>query len=51
MPHKDTVNEWICTNCGKHERKSISQGRPFPGTCPKALRKGGPHRWVKNRGL
>lgn len=51
MPHKDTVNEWMCTNCGKKERRSMNLGRPTPGTCPKALRQGGPHRWIKNRSL
>lgn len=51
MPHKDTVNEWMCTNCGKKERRSMNLGRPTPGICPKALRQGGPHRWIKNRSL
>ena len=51
MPHKDTMTEWICTACGKKERKSIILGRPQPGCCSKALRRGGPHRWVKNRNL
>lgn len=51
MTRKDTVNEWICTNCGKKERKGIIQGRPIPGTCPRALKSNGPHRWVKNRSM
>lgn len=48
---KPTMREWICTNCGKKTRVSIVIGRPAPGTCPRAIRKSGPHRWVKNRDL
>lgn len=51
MPHKDTVIEWICTNCGKKERRSMKIGRPIPGTCPRALIKGRPHRWIKNKSM
>ena len=51
MPRKTTVVEWVCTVCGNHSRVSKNIGRPIPGVCPKALIKGRPHRWVKNREL
>lgn len=51
MPRKTTVVEWVCTACGKHSRVSKNLGRPIPGICPRALIKGRPHRWVKNREL
>ena len=43
--------EWMCVNCGRRELRSEIMGRPMPGTCPRALIKGRPHRWVKNRKL
>ena len=51
MPRKTTVVEWVCTVCGSHSRVSKNIGRPMPGVCPRALIKGRPHRWVKNREL
>lgn len=41
--------EWMCTVCGQKIIRQESNGRPMPGTCPRALIKGRPHRWVKNR--
>lgn len=43
--------EWMCTACGQKTVRPESMGRPMPGTCPRALIKGRPHRWVKNRKL
>lgn len=40
--------EYICTYCGKKERKTPFQGRPMPGKCSR--RDGDyPHRWVVNK--
>lgn len=41
--------EWMCVNCGRREMRSETSGRPQPGVCSRALIKGRPHRWVKNR--
>ena len=40
--------EFMCTHCGKKERRNNTMGRPQPGKCP---RKPGnqPHTWVVNR--
>ena len=40
--------EFMCTHCGKKERRNNTMGRPQPGKCP---RKPGnqPHSWVVNR--
>lgn len=47
MANKPNYIEWMCTQCGRKERRSISTGRPMPGTCSK--KNGKPHSWVKNR--
>ncbi|MDO4935517.1 MAG: hypothetical protein Q4E42_02510 [Phascolarctobacterium sp.] len=41
--------EWVCENCGKKVLRGETLGRPQPGVCPRALFKGRPHRWTKNR--
>lgn len=41
--------EYMCTYCGKKEKKSENAGRPMPGKCPR--KNGGPHSWVINRKL
>lgn len=40
--------EYMCSYCGKKERRGGSSGRPLPGKCP---RKQGdrPHTWVINK--
>lgn len=47
MATKPTRIEWMCTQCGRKDTKSISAGRPMPGSCSK--KNGKPHSWVKNR--
>lgn len=42
--------EYMCTTCGRKEVKSITFGRPAPGTCPRKSN-GGPHSWVINKKL
>lgn len=45
--------EYMCSYCGRKERKTVNSGKPQPGTCTKKgkTRDGRtqPHTWVKNR--
>lgn len=40
--------EYMCTICGKKEKRLKTAGRPQPGKCRKRSNNM-PHRWVKNR--
>jgi len=46
-PPKNWI-EYMCSQCGKREVKSVKLGKPEPGKCPKSP-SGRAHRWVKNR--
>ena len=50
MAKNVTVTEYMCTHCGRKERRAIGLGRPDPGTCPRRTNNQ-PHRWVVNRKL
>ena len=45
------VIEYMCTWCGRTEKKNVKMGRPMPGKCPKRSIPGKdrPHVWVVNR--
>ena len=47
--------EFQCSYCGMRVTRSITAGRPTPGTCPrKGKTRDGrtkPHSWVKSRSL
>lgn len=48
MGTKTPKVEWMCRYCGQRSLRFKSNGRPFPGHCPR--RKSDlPHSWVKNR--
>ena len=53
MEYRNKYIEWMCTQCGKKERRLERLGRPMPGVCkgknPLANGKMRPHTWVKNR--
>lgn len=40
--------EYMCSYCGKKERKMPIMGRPMPGICSRRG-KNMPHRWIINR--
>lgn len=42
------MTEFMCTYCGRKERRTVNEGRPMPGNCPRR-RNSMPHRWVINR--
>lgn len=50
---KPTKVEYICTWCGQKTVTFISNGRPFPGRCPRKPKdsegKMKPHTWTINR--
>lgn len=37
MATKPNYTEWMCTQCGRKERRGINSGRPMPGTCSKKM--------------
>ena len=44
--------EYMCTFCGRKEKRAPNAGRPEPGDCLRRKRAGGgywPHRWVVNK--
>lgn len=45
--------EYICTWCGRKERRLRPLGRPAPGSCPRKPKtrdgKTKPHTWVVNK--
>jgi len=51
MDKKVKFKEYMCTWCGKKERRSSIAGRPAPGVCPKRSTsdRKRPHVWVVNK--
>jgi hypothetical protein len=47
MSAGSSMQQWMCTVCGKKIQKSKTSGRPDPGICPRKEGKK-PHSWVKN---
>ncbi len=45
--------DYMCTWCGTHSLRTVHQGRPLPGNCPRKskMRNGmsKPHTWVINK--